>query len=122
MGSIPFERTLNLFKYLFSYVSQTYSKSHELLISPLRLSRVYSKSKHIKVRLFCKNIVLFTVALDIIVTSELHFLYYGITISMETIQPLLICLTSVWVLRSLYFGLFKDASIVAWLKWLYTRF
>lgn len=113
MGSIPFERTLNLFKYLFSYVSQTYSKSHELLISPLRLSRIYSKSKHIKVRLFCKNIVLFTIALDIIVTSELHFLYYGITISMETIQPLLLCLVTAWVSRALYLGLQKNSSILA---------
>lgn len=122
MGSIPFERTLNLFKYLFSYVSQTYSKSHELLISPLRLSRIYSKSKHIKVRLFCKNIVLLTVALDIIVTSELHFLYYGITISMETVLPLFVCLTMAWVLRSLYYGFRTDSSVPSWLRWLWTKF
>lgn len=122
MGSIPFECTLSLFKYLFSYKSQSLVQEKEVIVSPMRLSKIYSKSKHLKVRLFCKNIVLFTVALDIIVTSELHFLYYGITPSMDSIQTILIVMVILFTAKAIYTNLNDGSKTTNWLVWLFKSF
>lgn len=66
-----------------------------------------------KVRLFCKNIVLFTIALDVILTSELHFLYYGITVSMASIHPLMVLLALAFIIRSVYYNLQRDVAVAS---------
>lgn len=47
----------------------------------LRNNTIYIKSKFSKARAFCKNIVIFSLLLNIIVINELHSIYYSISIN-----------------------------------------
>lgn len=50
-------------------------------IYSLRNNVVYLKSKFSKVRPFCKNIVYFSLIINVIVINELHSIYYNISIN-----------------------------------------
>lgn len=110
-------------KTLYRYLSLNFLFSNTNKTDVLRVQKIYSKSKHIKIRLFCKNIFFFTVTLNVITISELHFLYYGLKISYLTVKPLLVtCLVVLFV----YF-IYKNhkqptIGILEWLNFIFKKF
>jgi len=65
----------------FLFQNKNLNFQNDKQVSFLRREKVYFKSKVSKVRLFCKNIVLLTILLTFLLISELHFIYYSISIN-----------------------------------------
>lgn len=77
-------------------------------IYSLRNNIVYLKSKFSKVRPFCKNIVYFSLIINVIVINELHSIYYNISINYGYMFQILYLLLIVY---SLYLFVKKNKGV-----------
>lgn len=69
----------NSFKfYLYNFYTNF---KYDTIVTFFRKTKQYTKNKNYKIRLYCKNIVLFTILLSISLLAELHLIYYKISVN-----------------------------------------
>lgn len=73
------------FFYKIFFKNMLFSRLYDSYISVLRVNKVYIKSRYPKVRLVCKNIVLLTLMINIILIFELSSVYYNTSINFSYI-------------------------------------
>lgn len=117
--TVLMNKNYNKFLYLFKNYLNFIRNS---TISFCRKDKNFTKNKNVKIRLFCKNIVLITLMLSIILLVELHTIYYKTSINTFTIKTFFFIVLFFYFLFFSFFYRGFYCKFFSYIKKLVTKF